>query len=71
MKHTKKGPCEHYDMEADKPRPTCIQDLAKSEGEGCFYWMESFAVEDPHEACKRRYDIPEDIQTVDIFEEGN
>ncbi|KKM74174.1 hypothetical protein LCGC14_1403090, partial [marine sediment metagenome] len=25
MKHTKKGPCEHYDMEADKPRPTCIQ----------------------------------------------
>ncbi len=67
MKYTKKGPCEHFDMEADKPLKTCIQDTAKSEGEACWYWMENHSMDDVFAVCRERTDVPEDTQTVGMF----
>jgi hypothetical protein len=55
-------------MKTDKPEPTCPQDTAKSEGEGCFYWMENYSVDDVFKPCREFTPEHRCDRTLDIFD---
>ena len=71
MKYRKRGPCRHFDLKTDSAKPSakCYGTVA------CYWYMENATADeiknDPQAPCKRREEIGEDTQTVDMFEEGN